>query len=489
MTLERSTEYLQALLRELTRLPKETEWVEFKQNNEDPQAIGEYISALANSAALLGKESAYVVWGVENESHAVVGTRFRPSAARHKQQELESWLLQKANPKIHFRFHEFHTAENIAVAMLEIQAARHTPVQFDGVEYIRVGSNKKRLRGFAEKERELWRIFDRVPFEQQVAAENVGADTVLKLLDYPAYFEMTDTPLPDNRQGILNALAADRMIAATDAGNWSVTNLGAILFAKKLQDFQLLSRKAVRLIQYKGNSKVVTQREIEGGKGYASGFEGLVNYIKALLPSNEIIGAAFREEQPIYPELAIRELVANALIHQDFFLTGTGPMIEIFDTRMEITNPGTPLVDVARFLDSPPRSRNEALASFMRRVNICEERGSGVDKVVFETEFYQLPAPLFETTDEHTRAVLFAHKEPREMDKEERVRACYLHCCLKYVNREPMNNASLRERFGIEERNKAQASKILRETIEDDLIRPYDPDVGVRIRRYVPWWA
>lgn len=63
-----------------------------------------------------------------------------------------------------------------------------------------------------------------------------------------------------------------------------------------------------------------------------------------------------------------------------------------------------------RFLDSPPKSRNEALASFMRRIGVCEERGSGVDKVVFETESKQLPAPLFETTDEHTRVVLFTHR-------------------------------------------------------------------------------
>ncbi len=155
------------------------------------------------------------------------------------------------------------------------------------------------------------------------------------------------------------------------------------------------------LIQYRGNGRVETQREYGDSRGYAVGFEGLIDYIKALLPSNEVIGTAFRKKVPMYPELAIRELVANAIIHQDFFITGTGPMIEIFEDRMEITNPGLPLVDTARFLDSPPRSRNEALASFLRRIHICEERGSGVDKVVIQTELFQLPAPVFETTQEH----------------------------------------------------------------------------------------
>lgn len=127
------------------------------------------------------------------------------------------------------------------------------------------------------------------------------------------------------------------------------------MFAKRLQDFPTLARKAVRLIAYKGISRFETQREIEGNKGYAVGFEGLIDYLKTLLPANEEIDKAFRREAPIYPELALRELVANAIIHQDFTLPGTGPMIELFGNRLEITNPGVPLVDTQRLLDSPPQ--------------------------------------------------------------------------------------------------------------------------------------
>lgn len=111
MSIQLSTEQLANLLRELCKLPKETEWIEFKLNNDDPQMIGEYISALANSAALLGKQSAYVVWGVADADHALHGTDFKPSTARHKQQELENWLLQKITPKIHFQFLEFSVEE------------------------------------------------------------------------------------------------------------------------------------------------------------------------------------------------------------------------------------------------------------------------------------------------------------------------------------------------------------------------------------------
>ena len=489
MPIDQTPGQLLSLLRELCRLPNETEWVEFKHNNADPQMIGEYISALANSAALVRKQSAYLVWGVEDKSHDVVGTTFKPSSARHKQQELESWLLQKTAPKIDFRFYEFVVSDEFPVVILEIQAATHTPVQFDGKEFIRVGSNKKNLNEFKEKERSLWRVFDKTPFEFQAAAENLKVEEVLKLLDYPAYFDLTDQALPEGRDGILSALKAERFITKSNSGFWSISNLGAILFAKKLQDFRHLNRKAVRLILYRGNNRIETIRELEGNKGYALGFEGLIDYIKTLLPSNEEIGKAFRKEVPMYPELAIRELVANAIIHQDFSLTGTGPMIELFESRMEITNPGLPLVDTDRFVDTPPQSRNEALASFMRRINICEERGTGIDKVVFQTEFYQLPAPVFEVTDKHTRAVLFSYKEFSEMDKEDRVHACYMHCCLKYVNREHMNNTSLRARFNIDAKNSAMMSRIIRDTLKAGLIRPYDSEAGSKAMRYIPSWV
>jgi predicted HTH transcriptional regulator len=226
-----------------------------------------------------------------------------------------------------------------------------------------------------------------------------------------------------------------------------------------------------------------------GGRGYASGFEGLIQFINGLVPVSEVIGQALRKTVPVFPEPAIRELVANALIHQDFFITGAGPLVEIFDGRIEITNPGAPLVDTQRFVDSPPRSRNEALASLMRRVWICEERGSGWDKVVFQTELYQLPAPLVETVEEHTRVVLFAPKPLARMDKLDRIRAVYLHACLRYVNRDFLTNASLRLRFGIDPKNMATASRLIREAVEAGRIVAYDPGAAPKLRKYVPAWA
>lgn len=488
MTSSHDPEYLRSLVLELIKLPQETEWVEFKLNNDDPQKIGEYISALANSAALNGKAFAYLIWGIDNDTHSIAGTSFEPILARKGNEPLETWLLRLLGPRIDFKFHEL-LIDGSKVVLLQVDRASRHPVAFEGIEYLRVGESKKKLRDYPEKERALWRILDQVRFEDINAAERLSADQVLGKLEYPAYFDLLEMQLPDGHNAILDILEKDRLISTCEAGGFNITNLGAILFARKLSDFPGLKRKAVRVIQYRGTGRIETIREQEGGKGYSCGFEGLISYINSLLPTNEVIGAALRRTFPMFPETAVRELVANALIHQDFFTSGAGPMVEIFDDRIEITNPGEPLVDTQRFVDTPPRSRNELLASLMRRFRICEERGSGIDKVVFQVELFQLPAPLFEKPDGFTRAVLFAHKPLSAMDKSDRVRACYLHACLRYVMRKEMTNTTLRKRFGIDEKNVASASRLLAEAVDSGLIVIANPGAGTRIRSYLPYWA
>ncbi|NOX99658.1 MAG: transcriptional regulator [Verrucomicrobia bacterium] len=481
-------DYFISLVEELRKLPHETEWVEFKHNKADPDMIGERLSALANSAALEGKATAYMTWGIEDGSHHILGTSFKPHASKVGNEALENWLLHSLSPKIDFTFRTL-TIDEKHLVLLEITRAQQSPVQFKGIEYIRIGSYTKKLKDHPERERNLWRVFEQTPFENLSAKENVSAEEVVRLLDYPSYFDLMGLDLPTNRDHIIERLEEENLIARTDSGSWNILNLGALLFAKELTSFTTLSRKSLRVIHYQGDSRLETLHEQVGNRGYACGFEGLIEFINARIPHNEILGSALRKEVPMFPEVSIRELVANALIHQDFFQTGTGPMIEIFDNRLEITNPGIPLIDTDRFLDSPPKSRNEALASLMRRVGICEERGSGIDKVVHETELFQLPAPIFETTPQHTRSILFAHKPFEEMSTTERIHACYLHACLRYLMHDYMSNESLRERFGLTDEKIARASRIITATKEKGLIVPAEIGQSNKFARYLPHWA
>ena len=388
-----------------------------------------------------------------------------------------------------FHFHSFADDDRHFV-ILEVPRATTKPVQFQGVEYIRHGSYTKKLKDFPEKERELWRLFDKQPFESLVAMTNISAEEVVRLIDYPTYFDLIKFPLPETRRGILERLIADDVIIKNEAGNWDITNMGATLFAKRLDDFKSLRRKAVRVIMYRDNSRLETIKELITSKGYAVIYDVVVDNIMALTPGNEVIERSIRREIPMYPEIAIRELLANMLIHQDFTITGAGPIVEIFVNRIEFTNPGKPLVETDRFVDMPPRSRNESIAAFMRRMGFCEERGSGIDKVVRAIEEHKSPAPAFDAIGDNTRTILFAPKPFIEMSKTERIHAAYLHACVRFVNLEYLTNKSLRERFGLEEKNIASITRVINDAVKDCLIVPIDQDgKSRRHAQYKPNWA
>ena len=362
---------------------------------------------------------------------------------------------------------------------------RGTAFQFEGAYLMRAGEelvsmSEDRLRAIFAEGQPDWL--------SQSALTNCDDNTVVQLLDTQSYFDLLHLPYPVNRPGVLERFEKEKLIIRHGHG-WTITNLGGILFAKKLDAFDRLARKAPRVIVYEGKNKMKTKTDKPGIKGYAVGFQGLVEYINGLVPSNEVIEQALRREVKMFPEIAVRELVANALIHQDFNESGTSVMIEIYDDRMEISNPGKPFIPLDRFIDEY-QSRNERLADLMRRLGICEEKGSGVDKVIQSAELFQLPAPDFRVGERHTSAVLFAHQEIDEMDRNDRIRACYQHCCLRYVMNEKMTNQSLRERFKLPEDKVASVSQIIATTVEADKIKLADPtQTSTRYRSYVPFWA
>ena len=473
---------LEILVEELRALPKESEWVEFKVDNTNPQIIGEYISALSNSANLENKEYAYMVFGIEDETHKFIGTSFKPRKEKIGNQELENWLITQLDPKIDFKIIE-GTVKEKNIVIFQIEASQNRPVAFKGIEYIRVGSYKKKLKDHPEKERKIWQKAKYTSFEKELAKKNISPDKVLELLDYPSVFKLLQIPLPANKNGILEKLEEEKLIIKR-LNKFNITNIGALLFANNLNEFETLKRKVVRVVIYKGKNKLHTIKEYQSNSGYAVGFEQLVDYVNDKLPSNEEIGKVFRREVRMYPELAVRELIANAIIHQDLNIQGTSTMIEIFENRIEFTNPGKPLIDTKRFIDHSPESRNEMLASLMRRMNFCEERGSGIDKVIHEIELYQLPAPEFLSGDNYTRVILYSPKSLRQMSKPDKIRACYQHACLKYVSGEYMTNQSFRERLNIDKKNYSIVSRIIKEAIEAGVIVEYENS-----RMYVPYWA
>lgn len=481
-------ENLDKLIRRLCTYPDETPWLEFKHNNYDPEMIGQDISALANGATLDEKNSAYFVWGVQDGTHDLVGTDKNLQNLKKGNEELENWLRRMLSNNADF---EYHTVEmdNVTVGVMIIQCATKQPVSFQKVEYIRVGSYTKKLADYTALQSKLWARLHNVHFEEQPAMQDQDLSAALRLLDYGVYFDLIGVPQPTSADGIAHYMLEEGVLLRQDNGLYTITNMGAILLAKRLADFPKVSRKAIRVIQYDGNNRMHMLKEDIGGKGYVVGFESLVKYIEALIPTQEVITGALREKRSAYPVLAIREAVANALIHQDFSVSGTGPTVEIFANRIEVTNSGIPLVDVKRIIDNPPKSRNEKLASMMRRLRMCEELGTGWDKIVISCELQRLPAPRIELYEESTKVTLFSEVPFTNLSIEDKLWACYMHACIMHVQGEQLTNSSLRDRFGVPQSSSGSISRLIKEAVRVEIIKPLDPTTSNKYMKYIPIWA
>ena len=481
-------ENLEILIDELVKYPNETPWLEFKHNNYNPEIIGEDISALANGATLEEKSFAYFLWGVDNKTHELVGTEHDLQNIKKGNEELENWLRGNLSRNVDFEYQKVQKG-NVSIGVLIIKSAIAQPVTFRKIGYIRVGSYTKKMMEYPALQSRLWNRLHNIDFETQSALQNLDLQAALQLLEYNSYFDLTGIPLPVSADGIVHYMLQEGILIKQDNGQFAISNFGAILFAKRLSDFQKVSRKAIRVVQYQGKDRMSMLKEEVIEKGYVVGFEGIIKFIEALIPTQEIIVEAIREKKSAYPILAIRETVANALIHQDFSVSGTGPTVEVFANRIEIINSGIPLIDVKRIIDNPPKSRNEKLASIMRRLRICEELGTGWDKIVISCEMLQLPAPKIDLFAESTKVTLFSEMPFSSIAPEDKLWACYLHACILHVKGEQLTNSSLRERFGLKQSSSGSVSRLIKEAVEQKLIKPLDPDTAPRHMKYIPIWG
>jgi len=455
--------------------PSEHQRLEFKEakNQFDSRKLAEYCVALANEGG------GVLLLGVADQPpRAVVGTQaFADTVA----------AAEKLFQSVGFRVDIEAVAhpDGRVLAFHIPSRPRGTAYHHDGKYLMRAGEALVPM-----SEDQLRRIFaeGQPDWLEEPSRAGLDAQQVVELLDTQTSFELLRLPYPTERAGVLDRLVRERLVDET-GGVYTIRRLGALLLARRLEDFPDVSRKAPRVVVYTGESKLETRLDQTGSRGYAVGFQGLVRFVMTQLPQNEVIEDALRKEVKWVPEVVIRELVANALIHQDFTVPGAAVMVEIYRNRVEISNPGEPLVPVERFIDGY-QSRNDRLADLMRRMGICEEKSSGIDRVVQAAEVYQLPAPDFRSGFRRTSATIYGPRPFEEMDRNDRVRACYQHCALKWVMAERMTNQSLRERFHLGEDKAAIASQVIAATIEANLIKADESVGGSRkFARYLPFWA
>lgn len=327
-------------------------------------------------------------------------------------------------------------------------------------------------------------------WEELRASPLVPLAEVKELLDLRAIAQLLERPLPEDDDSLARWLADEGLTTLEGRGHY-ITHFGAMAAARQLKDFPELARKALRVIHYQGTNKVDTLDELVGQRGYAVGFEGLISYLKKVLPHSEVIKQSLRTEVTVYPEIALRELIANALIHQDFSIAGAGPMVDVYSDRITITNPGTllPGKKPDRLIGATPESRNEKLAFSFRRFRICEERGTGFQKVVKAIELFGMP-PLQVATHENAFSVtLSAPRKFADMATPERIEACYQHAVLQYLSSQTLTNTTLRERFKLHDKQRNTITNLIADAVEAGRIKRKDGSTGNKFAEYIPYWT
>lgn len=335
-------------------------------------------------------------------------------------------------------------------------------------------------------------IVSRANFEVSAAKESLSFRDVRDLLNLEAFFELMGLAIPSNQRAIIRVLVEQDLLIAEESGRWGITNLGALLLARNIRQFPSLAKRTIRVVHYEGPGNLSIRENREFSEGYARSLADAESFIMSVVPGHEVAEGAKRYVEHEFPQRAVRELLTNAVIHQDLTDLSAGPFIGIHSDRIEFSNPGESLVRPEFVLNNPPRSRNAKLAGLLRQMNLCEESGTGWDYTIEVCEDAYLPAPRMRTSDDMgTLVTLYGPRPFSAMVRAERLDAVYWHACLQYAEQKSMTNHSLRERFGLPDDTSSRQviSRLLRMARESGLIHPSEDSVGKKMASYVPFWA
>ena len=455
---------------------KEGNNLEFKaaSNQFDSKKLFSYCAAISN------ERGGQLILGVTDKlPREVCGT-----AAFSNVEDTEHKIYQQLHIKVLVREVDYG-GKRVLIFQIPPRPAG-VPVIYDGKYLMRAGESLVPMTPD-----QLRQIFDepRGHFLLQPAKENLTSEEVFGFLDVKPFWTLSETSYPNSDAQKLDVLRNHHLVAQIGS-EWLITNLGALILAKSFADFGL-SGHGLRFTKYSGVNKVRSTRDQIYERGYALCFEAFLESVVAEVPTDERIEAAFRASEPIYRTVVLRELIANAIVHQDFEVEGSHVLVEMYDDRIEVVNRGEPILEVVRFVEHT-KPRNPDLAKTLRELKMCESRGSGLQRVLDENDRFGRPDPQFRTGDEITKAVLIGRHNFADMPVDERVWAAFMHCCLKWVSNDYLTNASMRKRFGLPDSKSSFVSNIISMAVDQKLIAPRptaELTPSKRHAKYVPFYA
>lgn len=279
---------LELIVKNFCKLDSEQEHVEFKENINNEEIIAKTIVAIINSMTRQNIPRGYFVWGINDKTHEIVGTDFNPSNKKIGNEELELWLSKYIQPTPSLCFRKLNI-DGKRVVVLVIYSNPLELAKFKNVAYIRIGANTRKLDKFPNIEKEVWKNIVERDYESITAKACLSETEAISLLDFDALYEMRKNNAPVEQDALFDEAVRCGMVKDNYDTTFDITNFGALLYAKDINDFPSLKNKAIRIIHYKGETKLETKSEIRSKSGYIVEFNEMQKYVMEKTIDGEFI--------------------------------------------------------------------------------------------------------------------------------------------------------------------------------------------------------
>jgi len=352
------SEKLSILLKE-----KENLTLEFKERYTTK--VDEDIVAFANT------KGGVLILGVSNDG-SVIGQKLTNEIKAQVNN-----LARNCSPSIEVRLSEIQS-----VFVIEVAEGKEKPYSCGSGYFRRLDGNTQKMTH--DEVRIMFGEYEQTPFEEKInkncLLEDISTDKVKRY--------MNEAKITDASQNIKETLSSANVLRREQ-----VKNAGILLFAKQVVKFIPNSR--LDLIRFKGKDKVNIFDRMEVNDDLLTQFDQAMFFLKKHLNTRSEIKGVNRYDILEIPEEVLREAVVNALIHRDYSFTGTSLSVEIFDDRVEITNPGSLPKGLEASFGKVSIRRNELIADLFFRMDKVEKAGTGIQRMRDKMKEAGLPPPKF----------------------------------------------------------------------------------------------
>jgi len=427
---------------------KESYKIEFKENIS---GIDKDIVAFANASG--GK----ILVGVSDEG------KIRGVKITNKLKSQIQDIANNCDPKIPVTFEEF---ENILI--VNVPEGKDKPYMCSKGFFLRIGPNSQKLTRdeiikFAIRE-------GKIRYDEQINFKfNFREDFDEKrFINFLKRAEIT-VNLP--YQNILYNLG----LAEKDGNEYYYKNVVHLFFSKSIKKFNRSAYTTCILFKGKDRSYIIDRKDFDGN--LIEQVEDTVRFIQKNTMLTYKIKGIEREEIPQYPIEAIREGVVNAIMHRDYFETGSNVFVYIYDDFIEIINPGGLFGIKKEDLGKICARRNELIADVFHMIGFVEKAGTGIQRMKDAMKKAGLKEPKIEVSENFFIVTFYGHKKEELAEISEREQL------IKINERQKRAIEFIRKKGKITNLEYQKLNNVSRETAKLDLAKMVDLGILQRVGR------